>query len=1071
MNIDKLIVRDIASLRGEHTVDFQNMLAKEGLFAITGPTGSGKSTLLSAMSLALYGQGAKKGLAAKDYVSEGAASGEITLDFAIEGRKYRSYWSCSVLKKDGAPRSKPLTKSYLEDLETKEILEISASDIVKLTLDQFNQCVILHQGEFANFLTSTFSERRVILEKLVNIAELERLKDSFLRKYTKLDKSILTLRERANSSEIFSKEEYQELLKNKETLLESTKEYQDKYQQFETICKIFEKLIEYRKIIDETKKKETQAGLALELTSKEYQQSFSEYQQSEETHKDRESEWQKERPRVNESIQTKMELDKLKGQLELHQSEHIEATQKISDYELKLEKQDSQLKSIQFKWLPLVREEISSKIQELKVALEELLKNKTESSKLLGENEIYSKQLIEIESKAKTLKEDKETLSMEQASKFEEDLIALQEGIKRKSLTYNKLQNDFERFEILSKKYLQSKQDSTRLERPSNKELKEIEREIELKESISNAKNTLLGQYETIENLWNKSIQEHQCQLCGNEHPTNPLHALEGKGELEADISRESLELDKLKRELTLTQDYEAKYQILERENSRLKQEIAELTDSKEPDLEKLRAELKENILRYSDELEEATQKHQEIETLLLANEKNKSSLINLREQYLKVKNRTKDIEAELRSLELKFNQILDGSALIVKLTAQSELTTDGLDQLKDQIYHEIKQIELAEHLTQNIDELSTSLSSLKTNIGKRISTIEDLKRVITELSDKIPSDYRDLNLTQYQIERDDEVKKSRDELWSLGQQLAEKKLSIERAKEGIGHIKDNLKSAEEWLLKYSAEIGQNSKTALTHFKVGDLWHQDLSGLASEHVDFKQMSNTQLSEMYEGVFKRLKIMLKEESDEEKTLLVQTTSKIELYEKKLSQAKELTQRLKLLEDKFKLINSMKDFFWRNDFKNYVLSMIEEELIYITNDELAKLCEGRYQLSSKNGTNGPEFVVIDKWISLTERKVGSLSGGETFMVSLALSLGLAEMTRGKTQIDSFFIDEGFGSLDSETLDSVTEVLLGLRGRGKTIGVISHVEALTARLPRSLILSKKTGGQSTISYQEMI
>ena len=95
----------------------------------------------------------------------------------------------------------------------------------------------------------------------------------------------------------------------------------------------------------------------------------------------------------------------------------------------------------------------------------------------------------------------------------------------------------------------------------------------------------------------------------------------------------------------------------------------------------------------------------------------------------------------------------------------------------------------------------------------------------------------------------------------------------------------------------------------------------------------------------------------------------------------------------------------------------------------------------------------------------RKVSTLSGGETFLVSLAMALALAELTRGQTQLDSFFIDEGFGSLDQDTIEEVYELLLQLQNSGKQIGIISHVKDLTDRIPVNINLEKKHDGISKI------
>ena len=100
------------------------------------------------------------------------------------------------------------------------------------------------------------------------------------------------------------------------------------------------------------------------------------------------------------------------------------------------------------------------------------------------------------------------------------------------------------------------------------------------------------------------------------------------------------------------------------------------------------------------------------------------------------------------------------------------------------------------------------------------------------------------------------------------------------------------------------------------------------------------------------------------------------------------------------------------------------------------------------------------MVDTWQGDVVRDTKTLSGGESFLVSLALALGLSDLVSHKTSIDSLFLDEGFGTLDAETLDLALDALDSLNASGKMIGVISHVEAMKERIPVQLKVSKKSG-----------
>ena len=108
---------------------------------------------------------------------------------------------------------------------------------------------------------------------------------------------------------------------------------------------------------------------------------------------------------------------------------------------------------------------------------------------------------------------------------------------------------------------------------------------------------------------------------------------------------------------------------------------------------------------------------------------------------------------------------------------------------------------------------------------------------------------------------------------------------------------------------------------------------------------------------------------------------------------------------------------------------------------------------------------DMQVIDTWQAGIMRSVKNLSGGEVFLVSLALALGLSGMASMNVRVDSLFLDEGFGTLDEETLETALSTLSCMQQNGKLIGVISHVPALQERIMTRITVEKLTGGRSVI------
>nr|WP_240910225.1 SbcC/MukB-like Walker B domain-containing protein [Desulfopila sp. IMCC35008] len=109
---------------------------------------------------------------------------------------------------------------------------------------------------------------------------------------------------------------------------------------------------------------------------------------------------------------------------------------------------------------------------------------------------------------------------------------------------------------------------------------------------------------------------------------------------------------------------------------------------------------------------------------------------------------------------------------------------------------------------------------------------------------------------------------------------------------------------------------------------------------------------------------------------------------------------------------------------------------------------------------------ELKIIDTYQAGEIRSIKNLSGGESFLVSLALALGLSNMASRNVQVDSLFLDEGFGTLDDESLQTALDILSSLHREGKLIGIISHVPSLRERIPAQIKVIKGVGGRSRLS-----
>jgi exonuclease SbcC len=148
-----------------------------------------------------------------------------------------------------------------------------------------------------------------------------------------------------------------------------------------------------------------------------------------------------------------------------------------------------------------------------------------------------------------------------------------------------------------------------------------------------------------------------------------------------------------------------------------------------------------------------------------------------------------------------------------------------------------------------------------------------------------------------------------------------------------------------------------------------------------------------------------------------------------------------------------------------YRRFAQGLTLDHLVALANRHLQRL-HGRYWLRRRDGGE-LELEIVDGWQGDAARDTRTLSGGESFLVSLALALALSDLASHKTSIDSLFLDEGFGTLDGETLELALDALDALNASGKTIGVISHVEALKERIPVQIRVSKTGGvGWSTVT-----
>jgi exonuclease SbcC len=190
------------------------------------------------------------------------------------------------------------------------------------------------------------------------------------------------------------------------------------------------------------------------------------------------------------------------------------------------------------------------------------------------------------------------------------------------------------------------------------------------------------------------------------------------------------------------------------------------------------------------------------------------------------------------------------------------------------------------------------------------------------------------------------------------------------------------------------------------------------------------------------------------------------SRLELDDEALKNRRKLSGKIEKIEENHALwavINEAIGSKNGTKFRSFVQGVTLDHLVVLANEQLRNI-NPRYKIE-RNTIAGLGLQVLDVEMGGEIRSVRSLSGGERFLVSLALALGLSQLDGRSSFVDTLMIDEGFGALDARSLDIVIEALESLQSQGRKVGVISHIEALTDRIPVQINVEKQGNGRSQV------
>jgi len=1034
MRLRKIKIRNIASLRGEHVVDFDEIQGQSALFAITGETGAGKSTILNSIGLALYGKYFKKSIIGNDVVTLGEREGSVELHFELKGTEYLATWRLRTRKNNGEELKTTSAERgfYRMNGEGREASDIPIEEVLSLDFEQFTKCVVLNQGEFAKFLSSTFADRRSILEKLCPGQVFDQLTSELNREmkvHTEAQRDLLnslkTLQEEG-PVEAIKEDDLKNARKDLE-LRESWLSLLEKLgKKFETLSTYFQQNADYKKRITETG-----AQIAAQTTS--YNKLLKETEDSQKLRDGHEAELKKREPRLLELMALEEGLSKDRKIVERLLTEKSKLEKEISSGEETIKKLLAQEKELSLKKNDLEKE--------LQFSYTDLLSHRAQLETAFSLVNTLDNLAKDIEREKEKLKDaqDKGTELADELKKLKarfdeipEDLQARVKRLEEQKQTSEKAKLRIAELEtILSdeKQKLKSDEENFRLVE---------EKRLPL---LANLKIQELLSAVSVCVLHPETEQKGTCPVCETPFLTGKLDELRN---IAGKFNARKLQEDEAR---------------LRDEATRLKAHI-DLLSKRVHENQSTYSQLKlipEAGPELLKELENANKLLWEKEDLLPRKTKQEAEVEKARKAFAAVRDELKKLEMNQEGKKTELSKITSTLPATLPFTNVERLRADlSLAHTVSNVQSQINEVTTKlEHLKQRSTELAKALKE-KTEEEKSLTlTVEKVSAVLKTELEGVPA------VTLHQKLKHS-AQNAREEF--------EKKETARRDQEKV------LRDFQRNLTIYQEQTREIEVLYTeAHSAIRSLMSENLPELSPELTEAKRIfaaidlplsSPPELFLPMGELIDKNKSVLKTSANEARDQLARLHSKKDEQEKRKDRIQGIQSRLDLVNTEIQRWERLTKILGKDELRTFVLSLVEENLIIVTNEELARLCQGRYEIVHQTKSNNtPEFFILDKLRDGGIRKISTLSGGETFMVSLAMALGLAEMTRGTAEIDTLFIDEGFGTLDQDSLEDVLDMLNQIQNRGLMVGIISHVKALTSTLPVNLHVQKRQDGTSTV------
>lgn len=1004
MKIRKISLENINSLRGKWDLDFTDgPLSSSRLFAITGPTGSGKSTLLDVITLALFNRVPRLGKVSKNFVAQSGALLSRNTDRAFASVEYE----CS----NGIFRSSweiSLNRNgKLRDYEM-EISDLSSHQILdlkkSLVPDKNEELIGLNYDQFV---------------KSIMLAQGD------FAEFLKVDKSKRgELLEKITGTGI-----YRELGK-----------------------KAFEKKNQFAKVLEDLRKETAIHSEAL----------LSNEQHLEHTIRASELEkvvWEKEQilKQLEEQIILRSELEKIQKSHLLKQEELNSNTQKLDAFKeresakierheatsafadaleewrrngLEIQKDSQDLAKVQSLIGHLAQDQKNTRTR-----VEELLKHSVSNDDVRTALDRFQQQVEKLERQIEEKQQDYRAKRNELIARGENWGFSPRKDEPSADLT--DLQNLAEESE---KEILNLSQEllGIDLEKPVE-ELQDLERK---ENALRQGKQWTEQKFKILQGLEKEqnTLQEKTRQAEALPPRIAALQKNEETSTLQVKLLRSELENQKLRASLE-----EHRAQLIKGEPCKLCGSIDHPWASGEvPTNTGLAADLQaaeKHLERLSKEL---------IQTL--------AEQQNIEKEIEQIGLRIKTGQEEIAQLDQKLKEDctdwlplepLDWSALIERSQAQR-------DALKK--YASLKQ---------KLKGIKTCLPLLEAmqlivEAGKNLAA--EKKSLFS--GENISNSCGDLHDVWQKIHHELDKQQGRQTILAAElKTLAETQSNLKIRLQPLLQVK-GFESIEDALSRRLSEVQyQELKRHMSDLKsLQDKSAIELKSLANQQLEIQSKLSEEKSEVLleKRATNSIELSTIRESWEEVKRLLKN------HEDNLAKVAHLQKRIADEEKtgrKWELLNKMIGDSTGKRFNDFAQDLSLQQLLALANQRLVLLSD-RYRIASPQGEEDDSLIAIDEHMGGQRRSVKTLSGGETFVLSLSLALGLSDLASKNVEINSLFIDEGFGTLDPETLDQTLDTLERLQTESsKTIGIISHVEALKERISTQVQLQRNGQGYSSL------